>query len=307
MDRQYPFAQRTVRNATCQLELWRVTAQARSLSKPSEPPKSSHMLDKRLAMFALKSVGNVWPQPGPLVVWLAILALLAGCVPIHPVTDAHPVSSTVLYQTGFEPPAFTPGSVVLQQGWLQPVGQYGGATIATVAPASGVQALRNDGALMTPVPTRPWSGVLTLYPLNYNVIDHHTPVLTIEADVRLDGPRSGKDSGVYANLVALGFTPFGRAGLAFNRLASDAAVYSVSGASAPAALGKYQHLGLRLDFTHQTAEYFLNGIPFGIEPFRDTKTALGLFAVRLDLVGDPAIAAQYTAFYDNLVVKAVVP
>ena len=307
MDRQYPFAQRGVRNAACQLKLWRATDQARSLSKPSEPPKFSHLLYKRLAVFALKSAGNVQPQPVPMIVWLALLALLAGCVPIHPVTDAHPVSSTVLYQTGFEPPAFTPGSVVSQQSWLQPVGQYGGATIATVAPASGVQALRNDGALMTPVPTRPWSGVLTLYTLNYNVIDHHTPVLTIEADVRLDGPRSSKGSGVHANLVALGLTPFGRAGLAFNELASDAAVYSVRGASAPAALGKYQHLGLRLDFTQQTAEYFLNGVSFGIEPFRDTKRAVELFAVRLDLVGDPAVAAQYTAFYDNLVVKAVVP
>ena len=307
MDRQYPFAQRGVRNAACQLKLWRATDQARSLSKPSEPPKSSQLLYKRLAVFALKSAGNVQPQPGPLVVWLAVLTLLAGCVPIHPVTTAPPARTTVLYQTDFEPPAFAPGAFDAQHGWSQRIGQPNGATISTLAPASGVQALRNDGALMAPVTGRPWSGVLTMYAINYNVNEHHTPVLDIEADVRLDGPNSGNGPGVKANLVALGVTPYGTAGLAFNGLASDAAVYSVHGASAPAALGRYQHLGLRLDFTHQTAEYFLNGVSFGIEPFRDTKRAVELFAVRLDLVGDPAVAAQYTAFYDNLVVKAVVP
>ena len=32
---------------------------------------------------------------------------------------------------------------------------------------------------------------------------------------------------------------------------------------------------------------------------------MSLFAVRLELVGEPAVAAQYTAFYDNLSLKPV--
>src|SRR5215212_225138 len=88
------------------------------------------------------------------------LALVVGCMPIQLVAPAADQSqpaaeladaTTVLYQTGFEPPAFALGTLSGQRGWEQRVGRVGGATIANTAPATGSQALHNDGSLMTPV------------------------------------------------------------------------------------------------------------------------------------------------------------
>jgi hypothetical protein len=247
------------------------------------------------------------------------LALLAGCRPIQPVApaadQAQPAAemadpTTVLYQTGFEPPEFALEPLEGQGGWHQWIGQAGGATIASVTPATGSQALRNDGSLMTPVPDRPWSGVITYYNVNYNAVEHQTPVLMIEADVRLDGPSTDTGAGlqddkVSANLVAWDVNAAGGQGLAFNQLSSSEKVLTSAGTSAPVTLGEYHRLGLRLDFTQQTAEYFVDGVSFGIEPFRDTQSAVGLGDVRLDLVGDPDIAAQYTASYDNLMIRVI--
>lgn len=249
---------------------------------------------------------------------LALFVILAGCRPIQPVApvveEAQPVAeiadkTLVLYETGFEPPDFTLGKLDGQHGWGQWVGWAGGATIADTTPATGHQALHNDGRRMTPVPDRPWSGVITYYNVNYNAMKHKTPVLMIEADVRLDGPPSldkeaGPDGRVSASLVAWGL--YGE-GLAFNLLLSTEKVLTIGERSAPVTLGEYHRLGLKLDFLHQTAEYFLDGVSFGVEPFRDTQSAVGLGDVRLDLVGNPTVGAQYTASYDNLVVRIVPP
>jgi hypothetical protein len=247
---------------------------------------------------------------------LLLVFTLVSCQPIQPVsisaaTESQPTTeptddTTILYQTGFEAPNFTPGNLNGQSKWVQRVGKVGGASIADGSPATGEQALHNDGSLMAPVPSVPWSGVLTLYNLGYDVIKQGTPVLLIEADVRLDGPDTVADE-VSANLVAMGVDADGPAGLAFNQLSSSGKVLTVANGSAPVTLGEYHRLGLRLDFTQQTAEYFLDGVSFGVEPFRDTQSAKGLMGVRLDLVGEPEVGAQYTASYDNLVVRVVAP
>lgn len=248
---------------------------------------------------------------------LALFVILAGCQPIQPIAsvadEAQPVvalanKTLVLYETGFEPPQFTQGKLDGQHGWGQWVGRASGATIADTTPATGRQALQNDGSLMTPVPGATWSGVINYYNVNYNAIEHKTPVLMIEADVRLDGPRIDKDAGpddrVSASLVT--WDLYGE-GLAFNRLLSTGNVQTSGEGSAPVTLGEYHRLGLKLDFMHQTAEHFLDGVSFGVEPFRDTHSAVGLGDVRLDLVGNPTVGAQYMAYYDNLVVRIVPP
>jgi hypothetical protein len=248
---------------------------------------------------------------------LALFVILAGCQPIQPIAPvadaAQPGAeignkTLVLYETGFEPPNFMLGKLDGQRGWVQWVGRAGGATIADTTSATGRQALHNDGRLMTPVPGATWSGVINYYTVNYNAIEHKTPVLMIEADVRLDGPNMDNDAGpddrVSASLVAWGL--YGE-GLAFNLLLSTGKVQTIREGSAPVTLGEYHRLGLKLDFMHQTAEYFLDGVSFGVEPFRDTHSAVGLGDVRLDLVGNPTVGAQYTASYDNLVVRIVPP
>jgi hypothetical protein len=65
--------------------------------------------------------------------------------------------------------------------------------------------------------------------------------------------------------------------------------------------------GFAPDFSQQTAEYFLNGVSFGTEPFRDTQSAKGLMGVWLDLVGGPEVGVHYTAAYDKLMVQVVAP
>jgi hypothetical protein len=252
------------------------------------------------------------------LILFTLLMLLAGCTPIQLVRVSAPpagshadsaVQTTVLYATGFETDDFTPGALNGQSGWFQWVGQPGGAEISTAAPASGAQSLSIDGALMAPVPDRPWSGVLTYFAPRHNIEMHDTPILEIEADVRLDGPGTDIGTGldddkVSANLVAIGTDGSGSQGLAFNQLSSSEKVITSGGASAPVTLGEYHRLGLRLDFAQQTAEYFLDGVSIGVEPFRDTRSAQGLVEVRLDLAGAPDVGQQYKAYYDNLVIKA---
>ncbi len=145
------------------------------------------------------------------------------------------------------------------------------------------------------------------YVLNYDVVAHKTPLLEVEADVRLDGPNTADDK-ISANLVATAVDKAGSlASLAFNQLSSNGKVLTTGEGNAPVTLAKYHRLGLRLDFSKQEAEYFLDGVFFGIEPFRDTHEAVALYSIRLDLVGDPTVGSQYTAYYDNLVVRVVTP
>ena len=150
-------------------------------------------------------------------------------MPLHPVTEANPARTTVLYQTGFEPPAFAPGPLSGQRDWTQELGRHDGATIAAMEPVTGGQALRGDGTAMVKLPTHPFSGVLTLYQLNYNVIEHHTPVVELEADARLGGSNSGSGPLVNANLVAVGLMPYGQAFLAFNALALSRTTSYIAG------------------------------------------------------------------------------
>jgi len=106
----------------------------------------------------------------------------------------------------------------------------------------------------------------------------------IEADVWLDGPNSGRGPIVNANLVAVGPHALWPSLLAFNSLASNGAVCQRAG-PVRRPPSKYQHLGLRLDFTQQTAEYFLTIAFPGIEPA--TRRRRWPVWVRLDLVGNP--------------------
>src|SRR5438270_6946310 len=105
------------------------------------------------------------------------------------------VHAVTLYSTGFEPPIYVPGDINGQDGWTTGVansstggsGANSAALVTTNDPSSGIQALVLDGSRLTSSNGLQPS-VFADHSFNFNA--NNTPILTLQADMRLDGPVS---------------------------------------------------------------------------------------------------------------------
>jgi hypothetical protein len=108
---------------------------------------------------------------------LAVLTVLMAATP-------RPAAAEILYQTGFEPPTFTPGLLVGQDGWF-PGQSPNAATVSTELPRTGVQSVRIDGSLAESIGG--FFGAAYGRDLSYDPIASGTPLIRLAGDVNLSG------------------------------------------------------------------------------------------------------------------------
>ena len=223
-----------------------------------------------------------------------------------------------LYQTGFEAPVFSTGSLVGQDGW----GGFGDLIGDTAANVMSVGA--SEGSNAVRVKSSEWGqdGPFAIYaptPLNFDPLAMGTPMVRLSADIRLDGPQTGPPIDgdfISANLVTR-IGPGGQGGIFSLILSSDSNAYAFGSRGAaesylfqtPAALGKYHSLAMQLDFAAGTTSYFLDDQIMGTLSFRtDVPTNffrrgnLAFQGVDSSFAYDPT---AYTAYFDRYQVTAV--
>lgn len=232
----------------------------------------------------------------------------------------NPLTNGWIYRTGFEPPLYGVGPLSGQDGWLS-ITHDAAATVTTDGPGKGRQSLHVDGRLLVPIPGQDARGSLNFRNLYYDAQAAGTPVVDVEADVRLDGPRTygtdPQDDGVSARLVAIGLNPAGvRRRLGFAVISSNGAFHGTADGSrtvvsTPVRLGHTYTVRMRLDFAQRTVEFFLEDRSLGAFPFNDADATVPVLAnVRLDVRAENTPfydGAPYQASFDDLTVRVARP
>lgn len=235
----------------------------------------------------------------------------------------------VLYATGFERPTFAAGDgLVGTDGWSAPgFLSPGAATISTDTPASGLQAVRVNGADLVPDELLEGSGYEAIgsyrRAVGFDALASGMPVVQVQADVRLDGPQTAQtDDRVTGDFVSANVALVTEDGeLATLFLSADGHVYAYGPDpdvdyyrfGVPASLGAYHTLALRANFLDRTVAYLLDGAVLGTSSFADA--ALGYTSsvvTRGSIVvyanePNPAVPQtrdQYTAHFDNFAITA---
>ncbi len=242
----------------------------------------------------------------PMVRSVAAVMMLAVC--------SSSSQAGVLYATGFEPPTFTAGQTVNGQGGWGSFFSPDAGVITTNNPRSGLQALQVNGSQIDNSVGGGLLGGIYRRRLDYDTVANGTPIIDISVDVRLDGPRTGTtidDDLISANLSAID----GDGNYLLELiLSSNGNIYSFDSDNnfayaleTPAGLGEYYKLGMRLDFLTRTAGLFVNGQSIGTLPFYSGTTSDVFRGAYLEMlaIDDPGFdASEYTAYFDNLEVRA---
>ncbi len=238
------------------------------------------------------------PWPG------LVLTLAALAAPPAP-------GQVVLYQTGFEPPAYAPGPLAGQDGWGTPFGPSA-VVVSTTQPSAGTQAVQINGSGVVSLGAGTGlAGALSVRSFNYTATA--TPVVDIRARGRLSGPSTNTGQGADDDLVSLNLA----AATTNNRSLGEIELSSAGQAwgfdplgnyvfGTPITLGTDFELGIRLDFTARTTQYLLNDNVLGSVPFDTaiTGNVLSFASLGLLAVDDPATvdSSLYTGAFDNLTV-----
>jgi hypothetical protein len=210
----------------------------------------------------------------------------------------------ILYQTGFEPPAFVADAPLAGQGGFSAFGgiNVGSAIVSTEFPRSGTQSVRIDGSSMEPFEEDFFAGFYST-PIHYNPLTAGTPLIDVRVDVALSpDPAVGSVAG-YQIADASG------ALVAQVVLISDGSQGFVSGDNAfdvvdgpDIAFGRYFTLGILLDYDSRNATFSLDGSTFGTLPFGpDAGDTFGDATLFLAAV-EPFTSV---AFFDNYSIAAV--
>jgi hypothetical protein len=107
-----------------------------------------------------------------------IAAIITGIAVLAP---ASAVAAT-LFQTGFEPPTYTPGRIDGQDGWsvFRGVSQ-GAAIVSTTVPSTGIQSVRITGSDLEPWPFGYFGG--PIHSLAYDPLGSGTPIVDLFGDL----------------------------------------------------------------------------------------------------------------------------
>src|SRR5690349_564239 len=149
------------------------------------------------------------PRPCSMKTIALFLAALLG-VAVHDVTAAN----VSIYQTGFEPPAFTPGLPLRGQDNWEMFHDGEAISVSTNHARSGTQSLRFDGALLEQ--NGPNSAAAYCFSRALETLSNNPPaIVEITASVRLDGPQTGTNGSpdqdiLSANLMAVVPKPGGQ-------------------------------------------------------------------------------------------------
>jgi hypothetical protein len=221
---------------------------------------------------------------------------------------AMPVCAQVVYQTGFEPPAFTAGSSVDGQGgFAVTTGDPNAITVSTNQPHSGAQDLLFTGRALTDSGGGFYIGTAGVTP-NFNAANDR---VTLDAEVLLSGPSTATGVGHTGDLVSLNMEALLDDGSYFSTyLSSDGNAYGFStnyDAMTPVTLGVYHDLQLVLDFGSHTANYIVDGTTFGTKPFDASVTSSVISSLQFSMyaIDPPADRTQYFGRVDDFAVTAV--
>jgi hypothetical protein len=229
-----------------------------------------------------------------------------------------PIKQEILnYQTGFEAPTYVPGPLAGQDDWIV----YSGlAEISTTNPKSGDQSIEVLGDWLDKTMGYViWASHRRIF--DYDTLANGTPVIEASVDVRLDGPDTGQGPAhdlLSVNLVVLGRSLDGFPSLGDMILSSTGQVFifgsTGSGYSylgqVPAEPGKYHRIGTQTDFITRTTHFFVDGdfiLSLPLNPLITTNI-LRRISLAVGALNDPNYinVSDYTAYYDNLSVRAVV-
>lgn len=221
----------------------------------------------------------------------------------------------IIYQTGFEPPAFMAGTTVDGQGGFSvTVGDPNAITVTTSQPHSGTQALLFTGGNLSdsPPPNGPGFFVGTAgVAVNYDALAAGNPVVSLEASIRLDGPSTATGIGHTGDLVSFNLEAILGDGSYFSTyLSSDGNAYGYSqqyDAMTPVALGVYHDVKLLLDFGARTSTYVVDGLTFGTKAFDPSVTSSVLANAQFTMyaIDPPADRSLYMARADDFSVRSV--
>jgi hypothetical protein len=221
----------------------------------------------------------------------------------------------IIYQTGFESPAFTAGSTVDGQGGFSvTTGDPNAITVTTSQPRTGAQALLFSGLNLSdsPPPNGPGFFVGTAgVAVNYDAQAGGNALVSLEASIRLDGPSTATGIGHTGDLVSFNLEAILGDGSYFSTyLSSDGNAYGYSqqyDAMTPVALGVYHDVKLLLDFGARTSTYVVDGLTFGTKAFDPSVTSSVLANVQFTMyaIDPPADRSLYTARADDFSVRAV--
>ncbi len=252
------------------------------------------------------------------------LHVLLGLIAL--VSSATAAPNTTLYETSFEPPAFTPGIPLRGQDNWEMYHDGEALSVATNNARTGTHCLRFDGALLEQ--NGPNSATAYCFSRAMEAYSNNPPaIVELTASVRLDGPRTGTNGTpaedvLSANLMAvvprsdgqgqsLGGFFVSSAGKiwSYSPTPADAYKYSV-----PYTFGTYRTLRLRIDFVARTLRYFVDGTYLGLVNFPSSITTDRLYGAYLFLNGalDPIDTPQltyrmenYTAYFDDYSIVSV--
>jgi uncharacterized delta-60 repeat protein len=244
------------------------------------------------------------------------LGLLAFFLPLF----IKAASNTLIYETSFEAPAFTPGLPIRGQDNWEMFHDGDAISVSTNNARTGTQCLRFNGALLEQNGPNSATAYCFSRALE-SFVSNPPPIVDIIASVRLDGPQSGtlgtrEESLLGANLMAvvpdqagigreLGGFIVSSAGKIFTYSAVPEDAYKFS---VPYSFGVYRTLKLRVDFVARNLRYYVDDVYLGLVNFPPSLQTDRLFGAYLflngaidpintpDLVYNPA---NYTAYFDD--------
>ena len=196
--------------------------------------------------------------------WIKPVALAVLLALTHSTAPAE-----VLYQTGFESPAFVPGPLAGQDGWFPGLSAQA-ATVSTESPRTGGQSVRIAGSLLEPID----GFFIGSYgrDLSYDPISRGTPLIGLTGNISLSGnvrPGTSLEIGFAAFLngepvtnIQIGVRAEGAKVVSF--------ISNMDGVSASLPgyqLGEWANVSAIFDFEHRTVQAFFNGQLIGAVPF----------------------------------------
>lgn len=218
---------------------------------------------------------------------------------------ASPSAADVLYQTGFEPPTFSPGLLAGQDGWFAGLSPAA-ATVSTVQPRGGTQSVCIQGSLLDALQGFSIGSYARF--LSYDPIASGNPQVSLSADINLSGgvpPSCGAGIGLTGILNGQ-FTANIQVGVRAQGSGVAAYISNFDGqdADGPAyTLGEWATVRADFNFQTRTVRGFFNDRLFGEVPFT-AGISNDIAAINLFLLSGQPIP-DVVAYGDNLRVDAV--
>jgi hypothetical protein len=222
-----------------------------------------------------------------------------------------PARADVLYQTGFEPPAFVVGPLAGQGGW-QDIYASSAGSVTTSLPASGTQAALIDGGSLRSL----GGGLIGTYQQDIG-LNATAAGLTIrvQADIRFDGPSTATGNPIDDDVISANLTVVNGDGdfLASWVVSAGGNAFAFGSFDElylfglPVALGEYNTFGFDLDFAASRTNFLFNGAVVFSSPFDPNydRTTLGGVQLEIFSILGAQETAQYQARFDNVLVAAV--